>query len=120
MRARTTFRGVIVGTAAMAAVFSGTTAQAAPSETEPTCSYPSVCFIHGGEVVDEYYHVSDWQYLPIPLRAPLRVVNTRHETVWIGDSKGGASCIQPESALDVPYGTIEAVRIDDSVECDLT
>ncbi|MFH9074048.1 hypothetical protein [Streptomyces alboflavus] len=120
MKARTTFQGIVVGIAATTAVLSGTTAQAAASEAEPTCSYPSVCFIHGGEMVDEYYHVSGWQYLPIPLPAPLRVVNTRHETVWIGDSKGGAQCIQPESAVDIPFGTIEAVRVDDSVECDLT
>ncbi|MEU6479113.1 hypothetical protein ABZ858_19935 [Streptomyces sp. NPDC047017] len=64
--------------------------------------------------------MSPWQELPAPLPAPLQVINTRHETVWIGDTKGGATCIRPESLVDRWLGTFEAVRIDDSAECELT
>ncbi|MDT9682432.1 hypothetical protein RND61_10180 [Streptomyces sp. TRM76323] len=50
---------------------------------------------------------------------PGRVVNTRHESVWIGDTKGGVECVRPGTVVDTWLGTLETVRIDDSVECRL-
>ncbi|MEU2997093.1 hypothetical protein ABZ684_05885 [Streptomyces sp. NPDC006995] len=91
-----------------------------PPEPLPPCPSTSLCFMHGGELVDEYYHVTPWQYLPIPLPAPLHVVNMRQESAWIGDTKGGARCVEPGETVAIYLGTIEAVRVTDSVECRLT
>ncbi|MFI2642107.1 hypothetical protein [Streptomyces sp. NPDC018610] len=103
----------------------GATATAQAEPTDPptpaaSCPYPSVCFVKDGKVVYEYDEVTPWQYLPDLLPAPLQVINTRHETIWIGDTKGGAQCILPESVFDKWLGApLESVRIDDSTECGL-
>ncbi|QEU75962.1 hypothetical protein CP967_31900 [Streptomyces nitrosporeus] len=111
--------------AATALLLGGATATARAEPTDPPvpaapCAYPSVCFVKDGEVVYEYDEVTPWQYLPALLPAPLQVINTRHESIWFGDTKGGAQCVGPESIVDKWFGTLETVRVDDSVECRLT
>ncbi|MFI1225052.1 MULTISPECIES: hypothetical protein [unclassified Streptomyces] len=91
-----------------------------PLEPLPACPSTSLCFMHGGELVDEYYHVTPWQYLPLPLTAPLHVVNMRQESAWIGDTRGGARCVGPGETVAIHLGTIDTVRVTDSVECRLT
>ncbi|EYT81211.1 hypothetical protein CF54_20850 [Streptomyces sp. Tu 6176] len=117
-------RGVMAVLASTLLLLGGATATAQAEPTDPPtpaapCAYPSVCFVKDGEVVYAYDQVTPWQYLPALLPAPLQVINTRHETIWIGDTKGGAQCIQPESVFDKWLDTLESVRIDDSEECEL-
>ncbi|MBB5939770.1 hypothetical protein [Streptomyces zagrosensis] len=118
-------RGVMAVLAAVVVLFGGMTVTAQAEPTDPSvpaadCSYPSFCFIKDGEVVDEYHDVTPWQYLPQQLQAPLQVINARHESVWIGDTRGGARCIEPGAIVDLWLVTIDTVRVDDSVECRLT
>ncbi|MBC3985337.1 hypothetical protein [Streptomyces buecherae] len=118
-------RGITAVLAATLLLLGGATATAQAEPTNPPtpaapCDYPSVCFVKDGKVVYAYDEVIPWQYLPERLPAPVQVINTRHESIWIGDTKGGAECVQPESIVDKWLGTLETLRIDDSVECRLT
>lgn len=124
MEAVAVSRGIMAVLTATVLLLGAATATAQAEPTDPPesaapCEYPSVCFVKDGVVVYEYDEVIPWQYLPDRLPAPLQVVNTRHESVWIGDTKGGVECVRPGTVVDKWLGTLETVRIDDSVECRL-
>ncbi|MFE2374381.1 hypothetical protein [Streptomyces sp. NPDC059398] len=122
MKTNTVSRGAAVALAAAMVLFGGVAARADDPGTDPagpgpTCPELSVCFIKDGAIVAEYHEVTPWESLPAPLAGPLQVVNNRPWTAWIGDTKGGAECLRPDSVNDIYLTTIDSVRVTESDGC---
>ncbi|WP_129841078.1 hypothetical protein [Streptomyces sp. RFCAC02] len=111
--------GTVLSLAGALVAGASVTASAGEAGAQASCPSTSLCLIKNNVTVLEFDEVGPWTYFDEPLAAPIEVANMRTETVWILHASGSAQCISPRTMVDVPWGALEAVRVDDSEDCEL-